>query len=314
MSPSRTVTWPEAGYRAPAGAASSSAWAAAGSDVAARPTRVRRATSSPRDASRERDVRAHGAALYDTGESPLPSRLAVRCCGRCAAGSPRSMCSPPSRCSATRWRWSSTPRTCRPRTWPASPTGRTCRRRPSSCRPRTPGPTTGSASSRRSPSCPFAGHPTLGTAHAWLEAGGVPAADGTVVQECGVGLVTIDRGERLAFAAPPLLRSGPADAGAGRAEIAAPPRRRRRRPARRRVGRQRAGLGRRPPRRRRRRAGRPARPSPSWTSASSGSTRRAHRRPSRSGPSSRRTGRWSRIRSPAASTPRWPSGSWAPVA
>jgi PhzF family phenazine biosynthesis protein len=58
---------------------------------------------------------------------------------------------------------------------------------------------------------PFAGHPTLGTAHAWLEAGGVPAAEGTVVQECGVGLVTIDRGERLAFAAPGLLRSGPAD-------------------------------------------------------------------------------------------------------
>ncbi|HYF45576.1 MAG TPA: PhzF family phenazine biosynthesis protein [Acidimicrobiales bacterium] len=58
---------------------------------------------------------------------------------------------------------------------------------------------------------PFAGHPTLGTAHAWLEAGGVPAREGTVVQECGVGLVTIDRGERLAFAAPPRLRSGPVD-------------------------------------------------------------------------------------------------------
>jgi len=58
---------------------------------------------------------------------------------------------------------------------------------------------------------PFAGHPTLGTAHAWLEAGGVPGREGSVVQECGVGLVTIDRGERLAFAAPPLQRSGPAD-------------------------------------------------------------------------------------------------------
>jgi PhzF family phenazine biosynthesis protein len=56
---------------------------------------------------------------------------------------------------------------------------------------------------------PFAGHPTLGTAHAWLEAGGVPAADGVVVQECGAGLVTVRRGERLAFAAPPLVRSGP---------------------------------------------------------------------------------------------------------
>lgn len=56
---------------------------------------------------------------------------------------------------------------------------------------------------------PFAGHPTLGTAHAWLEGGGVPATDGVVVQECGAGLVTVRRGERLAFEAPPLVRSGP---------------------------------------------------------------------------------------------------------
>lgn len=56
---------------------------------------------------------------------------------------------------------------------------------------------------------PFAGHPTLGTAHAWLEAGGVPATDGVVVQECGAGLVTVRRGDRLAFQAPPLVRSGP---------------------------------------------------------------------------------------------------------
>lgn len=60
---------------------------------------------------------------------------------------------------------------------------------------------------------PFAGHPTLGTAHAWLEGGGVPAGDG-VVQECGVGLVTLRRdGDRLDFAAPPLARSGPVDDG-----------------------------------------------------------------------------------------------------
>jgi PhzF family phenazine biosynthesis protein len=58
---------------------------------------------------------------------------------------------------------------------------------------------------------PFAGHPTLGTCHAWLQAGGVAAAE-DVVQECGVGLVRIRReGDRLAFAAPPLLRSGPLD-------------------------------------------------------------------------------------------------------
>ena len=58
---------------------------------------------------------------------------------------------------------------------------------------------------------PFAGHPTLGTCHAWLEAGGVPKAQ-EVVQECGVGLVNIQRqGTRLAFAAPHLRRGGPLD-------------------------------------------------------------------------------------------------------
>jgi len=56
---------------------------------------------------------------------------------------------------------------------------------------------------------PFAGHPTLGSAHAWLEAGGVPAAGDAVVQECGAGLVTLRRAGHLAFQAPPLRRSGP---------------------------------------------------------------------------------------------------------
>src|SRR3954451_12243913 len=55
---------------------------------------------------------------------------------------------------------------------------------------------------------PFAGHPTLGSAHAWLEPGGAPHGE-PVVQECPAGLVTIARGERLAFEAPPLLRDGP---------------------------------------------------------------------------------------------------------
>ncbi|AVS63605.1 phenazine biosynthesis protein PhzF [Paracidovorax avenae] len=57
---------------------------------------------------------------------------------------------------------------------------------------------------------PFAGHPTLGSCHAWLEAGGRPRTPGRVVQECGVGLVTLRQdGNRLAFAAPPLKKSGP---------------------------------------------------------------------------------------------------------
>ncbi|UQS92662.1 PhzF family phenazine biosynthesis protein [Pseudomonas chlororaphis subsp. piscium] len=60
---------------------------------------------------------------------------------------------------------------------------------------------------------PFAGHPTLGSCHAWLEAGGVPKGE-EIVQECAVGLVRIRRnGAELAFLAPPLLKSGPVEAG-----------------------------------------------------------------------------------------------------
>ncbi len=59
---------------------------------------------------------------------------------------------------------------------------------------------------------PFAGHPTLGTCRAWLQAGGRPRAAGSVVQECAAGLVTVRvDDDALAFAAPPLVRSGPVD-------------------------------------------------------------------------------------------------------
>ena len=54
---------------------------------------------------------------------------------------------------------------------------------------------------------PFAGHPTLGSCHAWLESGGVPKDPDCIVQQCQVGLVRIQRrANRLAFAAPPLAR------------------------------------------------------------------------------------------------------------
>lgn len=60
---------------------------------------------------------------------------------------------------------------------------------------------------------PFAGHPTLGSANAWLEAGGRPADGGAVIQQCAAGLVTVRRSpDGLAFAAPPLLRTGDLDA------------------------------------------------------------------------------------------------------
>lgn len=58
---------------------------------------------------------------------------------------------------------------------------------------------------------PFAGHPTLGSCHAWLTAGNHTRGK-TIIQECGIGLVPIRRNEeRLAFVAPELLRSGPVD-------------------------------------------------------------------------------------------------------
>lgn len=57
---------------------------------------------------------------------------------------------------------------------------------------------------------PFAGHPTLGSCHAWLAAGGAPINPERIVQQCGVGPVSIGKDDaRLEFAAPPLIRSGP---------------------------------------------------------------------------------------------------------
>jgi PhzF family phenazine biosynthesis protein len=59
---------------------------------------------------------------------------------------------------------------------------------------------------------PFAGHPTLGTCHAWLEAGGAPRTRGVMIQQCEAGLVTVSADEDgLKFGAPPLIRSGPVD-------------------------------------------------------------------------------------------------------
>lgn len=59
---------------------------------------------------------------------------------------------------------------------------------------------------------PFAGHPTLGSAHAWLTHGGSPRNADTIVQECGVGLVEVRHSDDgLAFAAPPLVRGGAVD-------------------------------------------------------------------------------------------------------
>jgi PhzF family phenazine biosynthesis protein len=68
----------------------------------------------------------------------------------------------------------------------------------------------------------FAGHPTLGTCHAWLAAGNAPRSADEVVQECASGLIRVRRtGGGLAFAAPPLGRSGPVRGELGAAVVAA---------------------------------------------------------------------------------------------
>jgi PhzF family phenazine biosynthesis protein len=59
---------------------------------------------------------------------------------------------------------------------------------------------------------PFAGHPTVGSAHAWLESGGSPRRPNAVIQECGAGLVKLrPTADRVAFAAPPMVRTGPVE-------------------------------------------------------------------------------------------------------
>ena len=56
---------------------------------------------------------------------------------------------------------------------------------------------------------PFAGHPTLGSCHAWLENGGESKSNDYIMQECGAGLIKIKRDQKnLAFGAPPMIRSG----------------------------------------------------------------------------------------------------------
>ncbi|MFF8683132.1 PhzF family phenazine biosynthesis protein [Streptomyces sp. NPDC015237] len=61
---------------------------------------------------------------------------------------------------------------------------------------------------------PFAGHPTLGSARAWLDAGNTPHRTGRIVQECAAGLVTVrQEGAELSFAAPPRVREGDLDEG-----------------------------------------------------------------------------------------------------
>jgi Phenazine biosynthesis-like protein len=159
---------------------------------------------------------------------------------------------------------------------------------------------------------PFAGHPTLGSCHAWLEAGGARRREDVIVQECGAGLVPVRRLDAgLAFAAPPLVRSGRVDD-----EL---------------VGRLARMLG----------VERAAMTDTRWVDNGPGwvgvllddpqaalaltprldeldvgvsrRTRPARPRRSRSARSPTSTGAWTRTRSRAASTPRWPRGCSPPA-
>ena len=156
---------------------------------------------------------------------------------------------------------------------------------------------------------PFAGHPTLGTCHAWLEHTGQSKDE--IVQECGAGLITIRRtDDGLAFAAPPLMREGPVDEpdiqhaadvlNIARAEILdaawadnGP------------------GLDGRAAQGR----ARPCSPSgPASSTSTSAWSERAARPIGSCAPSSPRTARRPRTRSPAASTPASPAGCSRPAA
>ena len=192
----------------------------------------------------------------------------------------------------------------------SSRTGRICPRRPSFCCPpdRRRAPTTRSNLHHARPSCPFAGHPTLGTCHAWLEAGGVPASSDLIVQQCPAGLVRIRRQDGLlGFAAPPLIKSGPVE------EALMSRHRRHARDRQLRDRRPRHGPTTAP-------AGwrccwtapkRCSHCSPAsrraWTSASSARTRPARRAPSRCGRSSGRTGQ---RRGPGDRQPQRVAGQW----
>src|SRR6266536_1565047 len=70
---------------------------------------------------------------------------------------------------------------------------------------------------------PFAGHPTLGTCHAWLSAGGEGRQRDVIVQECAAGLIPLRRtADGLAFAAPPAQRRCAQGVAHPRARTAAP--------------------------------------------------------------------------------------------
>ena len=142
-----------------------------------------------------------------------PTSATRRCwhAERHAPSSARSTSSAPPRSPATRSPWSTTPTTSTTprcscsRSGPTSPRPRSCSR-----------PTTDEADYRLriftpSRELPFAGHPTLGSAHAWLEAGGTPQGDGASSRSAPPGWSPSSAGERLAFQAPPLVRDGPVD-------------------------------------------------------------------------------------------------------
>ena len=132
---------------------------------------------------------------------------------------------------ATRSPWCTTPTTSTTSRWRRSRAGPTSRRRRSCCRR----PTAGGADYRLriftpDQELPFAGHPTLGSAHAWLERGGRPRYAGDrLVQECGAGLVEVRRdGERLGVPGAALPAGGTGRRRPGRAGARLPRFRRRR--------------------------------------------------------------------------------------
>ena len=184
--------------------------------------------------------------------------------------------------------------------------------------PTRPGaPTTGCGSSRRAASCRSPGtRRSAARTPGWRRVGS-RSTDGELVQECGAGLVRLRRGERLAFAAPPLVRAGPVG-DEDRARIVESLRHRRRRGRRHGLGRQRPGLG--GGAARERASGARAASRTSWRSATSTSAWSGLHagRATRTSRCARSARTWAsaRTRSPAASTPsigQWLAGDRLPT-
>ena len=192
------------GAPTPAGPRPSPVWSMAGASGPSRSAPSTGSTptpSNPRCRRRSRRPASSGA----TRAGPAAPGERIRTIPSCAPGpSPRWTCSARARASATRWPSCSTARASTTRRCRPSPRWTNLSETTFVLPPTTPEADYRVRIFTPTSELAFAGHPTLGTCHAWMGAGGTPAGD-EVVQESAAGLVRVrpSAGGTLAFAAPP---------------------------------------------------------------------------------------------------------------